>query len=222
MRRNTKHFRKILLTAVIAAFAILPMRSFAQSSFVTIKPYVYSLNCNLGSNLDINKIIESIKNCFENLQCIVPPQTDSENNTPIVPETPGEDNDSTTNNVSEFELKVVELVNQHRIANGLEPLTLNVELSNVARTKSQDMKDNGYFSHTSPTYGSPFDMLKQFGISYRTAGENIARGQRTPQAVVDGWMNSDGHRANILNPAFTQIGVGYVAEGNYWTQLFIG
>ena len=84
------------------------------------------------------------------------------------------------------------------------------------------MKDNQYFSHTSPTYGSPFDMMKRFGIAYRTAGENIAMGYQTPEAVVDGWMNSDGHRANILNASFTQIGVGYVADGHYWTQMFIG
>ena len=84
------------------------------------------------------------------------------------------------------------------------------------------MADNRYFSHTSPTYGSPFQMIKNFGISYRTAGENIAAGQRTPKAVVDAWMNSSGHRANILNASYTQIGVGYVASGHYWTQMFIG
>ncbi|MBQ2931950.1 MAG: hypothetical protein IJE62_03780 [Clostridia bacterium] len=77
-------------------------------------------------------------------------------------------------------------------------------------------------SHTSPVYGSPFDMMKSFGISYKTAGENIARGQATPQAVVNGWMNSAGHRANILNASYNTIGVGYVADGNYWTQMFVG
>ena len=121
-----------------------------------------------------------------------------------------------------YEKKVVELVNIERAANGLSALTLNSGLSDVARAKSQDMCDNKYFSHTSPTYGSPFDMMKSFGISYRTAGENIAMGYRTPEAVVDGWMNSPGHRANILNNSFTQIGVGYVASGNYWTQMFTG
>lgn len=121
-----------------------------------------------------------------------------------------------------YEKQVVDLVNKERAANGLAPLTLNEKLCGVARTKSQDMKDLGYFSHTSPTYGSPFDMMKSFGISYRTAGENIAMGQRTPEEVVNAWMNSPGHRANILNPSFTQIGVGYVANGNYWTQMFIG
>jgi uncharacterized protein YkwD len=84
------------------------------------------------------------------------------------------------------------------------------------------MRDNKYFSHTSPTYGSPFRMMKSFGITYRSAGENIARGQATPQAVVNAWMNSSGHRANILNSSFTHIGVGYAENGRYWTQMFIG
>ena len=84
------------------------------------------------------------------------------------------------------------------------------------------MQTKGYFSHTSPTYGSPFDMMKKFGITYRSAGENIAMGQRTPEEVVKAWMNSEGHRKNILNSSFTHIGVGHVASGNYWTQMFIG
>lgn len=124
--------------------------------------------------------------------------------------------------VRSFEQEVIRLVNEQRVQNGLNPLTENWELSRVARYKSQDMVDNRYFSHTSPTYGSPFQMIRAFGISFRRAGENIAYGQRTPQAVVNAWMNSSGHRANILNASYTQIGVGYVADGNYWTQMFIG
>lgn len=124
--------------------------------------------------------------------------------------------------VKSFEAEVVRLVNGHRAANGLKPLTQDWELSRVARYKSQDMKDNNYFSHTSPVYGSPFRMMKSFGITYRTAGENIAKGQANPEAVVNAWMNSSGHRANILNASFTHIGVGYVADGKYWTQMFIG
>lgn len=124
--------------------------------------------------------------------------------------------------VSSYEREVIRLVNEARVSYGLKPLTENWELSRVARYKSQDMRDRHYFSHTSPTYGSPFEMIKAFGLSYRTAGENIAYGYRTPKAVVDGWMNSSGHRANILNASFTQIGVGYVPNGNYWTQMFIG
>ena len=121
-----------------------------------------------------------------------------------------------------FESEVIRLVNEQRMQNGLKPLAANWELSRVARYKSQDMVDNRYFSHTSPTYGTPFQMMRSFGLSFRTAGENIAYGQRTPQAVVNGWMNSSGHRANILNASYTQIGVGYVANGHYWTQMFMG
>ena len=124
--------------------------------------------------------------------------------------------------VSAYEREVVRLVNEVRVQNNLKPLEENWELSRVARYKSQDMVDNSYFSHTSPVYGSPFQMIKAFGLSYRTAGENIAYGQKTPQAVVNAWMNSSGHRANILNSSYTQIGVGYVANGHYWTQMFLG
>ena len=123
--------------------------------------------------------------------------------------------------VLNYESEVVRLVNEIRVKNGLSELKEDWELSRVARYKSQDMKDNKYFSHTSPVYGSPFQMMKNFGISYRSAAENIAKGQRTPQAVVNAWMNSSGHRANILNSSYTHIGVGYVADGNYWTQMFI-
>ena len=124
--------------------------------------------------------------------------------------------------ISNYEKEVVELVNQIRKENGLKALTIDEKLSQVAREKSQDMSDNNYFDHTSPTYGSPFDMMQKFGISYRSAAENIAKGQRSPEAVVDAWMNSSGHRKNILSPSYTHIGVGYVQKGNYWTQMFIG
>ena len=128
---------------------------------------------------------------------------------------------NTDSAVLEYENEVIRLVNEIRVQNGLNKLTTDWELSRVARYKSQDMKDNNYFSHTSPVYGSPFEMIKNFGISYKSAGENIAKGQKTPQAVVTGWMNSSGHRANILNKSYTKIGVGYVKNGNYWTQMFI-
>lgn len=123
--------------------------------------------------------------------------------------------------VTDYEQEVIRLINEIRRENGLQPLTYDWELSRVARFKSQDMKDNQYFAHNSPVYGTPYQMMKSFGISYRSAGENIARGYATPQAVVNAWMNSSGHRANILNAGFTRIGVGYVSGGNYWTQMFI-
>ncbi|QKY71813.1 CAP domain-containing protein [Lentibacillus sp. CBA3610] len=131
-------------------------------------------------------------------------------------------NQSQSQQLNEFEQQVVELTNQEREAQGLEPLKVDTELSKVAREKSRDMAISNYFSHDSPNYGSPFDMMKDFGISYQTAGENIAKGQTSPEQVVNGWMNSEGHRENIMNSDFTHIGVGYVEQGNHWTQQFIG
>ena len=124
-----------------------------------------------------------------------------------------------------YQQEVVNLVNKERAKYGLSALKSNSSLANVATIKSQDMVNKNYFNHTSPTYGSPFDMMKQFGISYKTAGENIAMGQKTPSEVVTAWMNSEGHRKNILSSSFTQIGVGVAKNANgqlYWTQMFIG
>ena len=126
---------------------------------------------------------------------------------------------------NKLEKEVVALVNQERAKLGLAPLKDNSQLSNVARTKSEDMVANNYFSHTSPTYGSPFDMMKKFGITYKAAGENIAMGQPTAASVMTAWMNSPGHKANILSANFTEIGVGVAKDKSgaiYWTQEFIG
>ncbi|APC65561.1 hypothetical protein AAV35_14100 [Salimicrobium jeotgali] len=126
--------------------------------------------------------------------------------------------------VSAFEREVVELTNEKRAAYGLPPLELNEELSRVAKQKSFDMHENSYFAHQSPTYGSPFNMMNMFGLNYQYAGENIAAGQISPEEVVEAWMNSEGHRANILNENYDEIGVGYVdSDGyyvTYWTQFF--
>lgn len=122
--------------------------------------------------------------------------------------------------LSADEQQMIQLVNQERQKVGVAPLKIDVALSRVARIKSTDMRDKNYFSHTSPTYGSPFEMMKNFGITYRTAGENIAKHSSVIGAHT-GFMNSDGHRANILNPSFTHIGIGIV-DGRYYTQMFIG
>lgn len=124
--------------------------------------------------------------------------------------------------LNQFEQQVFDLTNKERVKNGLPALQVDQALSKVAREKSRDMAVNQYFDHNSPTYGSPFDMMQAYGIKYRAAGENIAKGQQTPEEVVNAWMNSEGHRANILNGSFTHIGVGYVEQGNHWTQQFIG
>lgn len=127
----------------------------------------------------------------------------------------------TQDDVKAYEQEVIRLVNVERAKQGLQELKYDWELARVARYKSEDMRDNNYFSHTSPVYGSPFDMMKNFGINYKSAGENIAKGQTTPEQVVNAWMNSSGHRANILSSKFTHIGVGYAKSGHIWTQQFI-
>ena len=119
---------------------------------------------------------------------------------------------------------ILKLVNEERSKAGVPALTLSEKLTSVANIKAKDMADKNYFSHDSPTYGSPFDMMKKFGISFSYAGENIAAGQKTAEEVMNSWMNSSGHKANILNKNFTQIGVGFYRGGEYgteWVQMFI-
>lgn len=123
-----------------------------------------------------------------------------------------------------LEQEVFRLVNVERARNGLGALAYNWEAARVARIKSQEMATKGYFSHTSPTYGSPFNMMERFGLRFSAAAENIAKGQRTPAEVMNAWMNSPGHRANILSRNITQIGVGAAKTSNgtiVWTQMFL-
>ena len=149
-------------------------------------------------------------------------ETSKPENKPSTPDNETSKPDTNVSTQTQFENRVLELVNVERQKAGLNALQMDESVRNVARLKSEDMRVNKYFDHTSPTYGSPFDMLKKFGVSYKSAGENIAQGYSTPEAVVNGWMNSSGHRANILNASFTHMGVGYDANGHYWTQMFIG
>ncbi|MUG65985.1 serine protease [Paenibacillus campinasensis] len=139
------------------------------------------------------------------------------NAAPSRPSAPAQPADTTDQ--SSFAAQVVKLVNDERAKAGLSPLTVHDRLTTMAVDKAKDMSDNNYFSHTSPTHGSPFDMMKAYGISYRYAGENIAMGQRSAEEVMNAWMNSQGHRENILSPNFTMIGVGYY--NGYWVQEFI-
>ncbi len=122
------------------------------------------------------------------------------------------------------EQETINLVNAQRTAAGLSALKVDNELQNVAKTKAQDMVNNNYFSHTSPTYGSPFDMMKKFGITYKSAGENIA-GNSSNSGAVNAWMNSEGHKANILNTSYNYTGLAVVSSSKYgkiYVQMFIG
>ncbi|MBC2856994.1 hypothetical protein H3N56_11175 [Cetobacterium sp. 2A] len=118
---------------------------------------------------------------------------------------------------------VLKMVNKERRDRGLKPIKLNKKLNKISKIKSDDMYINNYFNHNSPSYGSPFDLMKKYNIKYRTAAENIAKGQDTPEYVVKCWMDSKGHRQNILNPRFEEMGISRDEYGdNIWTQMFIG
>ena len=131
---------------------------------------------------------------------------------------------NTTTAMNSDEKEVFDLINKQRTNNGLQPLKEDAEVQKVARIKAQDMVSNNYFAHESPTYGTPFQMLNQFNISYKTAGENIAANSSNSSAVT-AWMNSSGHKANILNSNFNYTGIGVVSSNKYgkiYVQMFIG
>ena len=136
----------------------------------------------------------------------------------------GSSGSSNTSTLTSDEKEVFDLINKQRTANGLEALKIDSEVQRVAKIKAQDMVNSGYFSHNSPTYGTPFQMLQSFKVSYRTAGENIA-GNSSNSGAVNAWMNSSGHKANILNSSFTHTGIGVVSSPKYgkiYVQMFIG
>jgi uncharacterized YkwD family protein/spore coat assembly protein SafA len=205
---------KIYLLIVSYCLLLFSLSIFAQSGIHTVVSGDTMWKISLRYKIGLNQLI-SINPQITNPNLIYPGQKINVPNSGNV-EQPG----STTN----IENKVVELVNIERSKNGLPPLKSNAQLANVARLKSQDMLNKGYFSHTSPTYGSPFKMMEDFGIRYSAAGENIAMGQPTAEQVMNAWMNSPGHRSNILSRSFSEIGVGFVNGGSgrtYWTQMFI-
>ena len=171
---------------------------------------------------------QSLRECIEikrDSPCQLPWQKPDENPDETPDETPDQAPGADIEKLS-YEQQVLALVNQERAKQGLSALSWSDELTAVARAHSKDMAARGFFSHTNPDGQSPFDRMKAAGISYRTAGENIAAGQRTPQEVVNSWMNSEGHRANILNASYTRLGVGYASGSGtystYWTQCFAG
>jgi uncharacterized protein YkwD len=129
---------------------------------------------------------------------------------------------STSNSTtSSYAAQVLQLVNKERAKEGLSALTTNNTITAAGNVRAKEIVQS--FSHTRPNGSSPFTALSEAGITYRAAGENIAYGQRTPQEVVTGWMNSPGHRANIMNPSFGKVGIGVYKDSNgtiYWTQLF--
>jgi uncharacterized YkwD family protein len=207
----------------------LPMANSADAlTNTTTKYYVTTNTSTYNTYLQqyFNQIFKNYNTTPIQQPAPAPQPTPAPTPTPV-PETttPAPTPAPTTGEFSAYQQEVLNIVNKERTSRGLSALKLSTEVSKVATIKSQDMIDKGYFDHNSPTYGSPFDMMKKFGITYRSAGENIAMGQRTPQEVMTAWMNSEGHRKNILNSSFTEIGIGIAKDKNgrmYWTQMFIG
>lgn len=206
-----KHIMKIKKIGIIVlalALFVCPLRAFAQSGTHTVVQGDTMWKIAVRYQIGVSELIRANPQ-ISNPSLIYPGQ---KINIPSI------------DDVKALEQKVIDLVNQQRAYNGLPALKANWEVSRVARYKSQDMIDKRYFAHQSPTYGSPFNMMENFGIRFSAAGENIAYGQRTPQEVMNSWMNSPGHRSNILNRTYNQIGVGVAKSSNgtfYWTQMFI-
>ncbi|WP_229106832.1 CAP domain-containing protein [Paenibacillus sp. 1001270B_150601_E10] len=148
------------------------------------------------------------------------PEQEVEVTTPQTPQQEVETTPAVTTEQADFANRVVELVNQERAKGGLAPLQMDEQLSKVAMIKAKDMYDNQYFDHQSPTLGSPFDLMRSQGVTYSYAGENIAKGQTSPEQVMRDWMNSEGHRQNIMNPNYKSIGVAFY--NNEWVQEFTG
>lgn len=190
-----------------------------------------------GGGCDLQSILDRLEGCFPNItlpDCELPEENLPEVDVPEVeqpdnniPNNPG--NGSTEENTPEetpdsqhaFIQEVVNLVNEERAKEGLAPLTIDTKVQAAAQVRAKECEQ--LFSHTRPDGSSFATALKEQNVSYRSAGENIAWGQRSPEAVMEAWMNSSGHRANIMNPNFTTIGVGYYENANgtdYWCQLF--
>lgn len=224
MRKMFPSMKPLLAIVIISAF-ILVMPAQAATVNYTVQPNDTFWKIAVKYEVSLQELIQANPQ-IQNPNWIYPFQSIQIPEKQTTPSTnSNEQSTEQTTTVLEWEQQVVDLVNEERAKVGLSPLQLDTALSNVARYKSADMRDKQYFSHQSPTYGSPFEMMDQFGIEYQYAGENIAAGQVSPEAVMEAWMNSQGHRENILNPNYTHIGVGYVSGGSYqhyWTQQFVG
>ncbi|MFJ5764125.1 CAP domain-containing protein [Lysinibacillus sp. NPDC093210] len=198
-----KKVKKVAMASVLSVSLLVPISAMAADSYTVVAGdslWKIAVNTQTG----VQELIDA------NPQLANPDQINI-----------GQKINIPTNEQASVEQEVVKLVNAERAKAGLPALKEDWELSRVAKYKSQDMHDKNYFDHTSPTYGTPFTMMKNFGITYKSAGENIAKGQKSATEVVNAWMNSEGHRANILNKNYTNIGVGFVKDGNYWSQMFI-
>lgn len=223
-----------LMTAVgVAGSTLLPVQA-AELSVISSGEWNGNAYVVAGGQVcspeELEEILSGLCDKFPNIPEVNQP--DNGTNTPGVEqpgdgtntpdaEQPGTDNNTPETDALSYAEQVVALVNAERAKAGLNALTLDTEIASAALVRAKETEIS--FSHTRPDGRHFSTALSDSGISFRGAGENIAWGQRSPEEVMNGWMNSEGHRANILNPNFTKIGVGYyqnAAGRNYWTQLF--
>lgn len=206
--KQKKQIIKKFVCILVLILAVVPMNGLAAAGSYTIKSGDTMWKIAVKYQIGISELIKANPQ-LKNPSLIYPGQVIT------IP---------SIDDIKALENEVIRLVNEERAKRGLQTLTANWQLSRVARYKSQDMIDKNYFDHQSPTYGAPFVMIDNFGIKCSAAGENIAYGARTASEVMNMWMNSSGHRSNILSPAYNQIGVGVAKKSNgtlYWTQMFI-
>lgn len=234
--------KKFLIILSIFTFFVLPTKSLAMTNYEKVGTTTglvntTALNVRMGPGTMFKTVGTIYKNeyvrVFAKIGTWYVVQTDSDiigavstKYIKLIYPTNNDNTNNTTNQkgLTTEEQEVFDLVNKQRTDNGLKALKVDSNLQKVAKEKANDMVKNNYFAHNSPTYGSPFDMMKKFGISYRSAGENLA-GNSTGKRAVDAWMNSEGHRANILNSSFNYTGVAVVESSKYgriYVQMFIG
>ena len=221
MKKNL--FLSMALLSTVIAAGSTPLTSYAREakSVQCITGKGYQIYIGQGTD-SLPQTLKDLCNKLENNPIFCPEIETPEEETPEtpVPETP--DNDSSEDNiVLSYAEQVVKLVNEERTKAGLSPLTMDADITAAANVRASEIKQS--FSHTRPDGRSFSTALQEQGVTFRGSGENIAWGQRTPEQVMNGWMNSDGHRANILNENFKNIGVGYYQDENgrnHWVQLF--
>lgn len=209
------------ITAVgIAGCTVLPVQAAEESAISwelgNGKGYIVAGE-QVCSPEEIKELLKELCNCFPNIDI---PDNNQPGNDIEAPDNNQPGNDTETPALSYAE-QVVKLVNEERAKVGAGALTLDKEIEAAALVRAKEIEIS--FSHTRPDGRNFSTVLTDAGITFRSSGENIAWGQRSPEEVVKAWMNSEGHRANILNTNFTKIGVGYYQNGterNYWTQLF--
>ena len=240
----------IVSTIVLSSTVLFAMRDYEELDFVTGLVTATALNVRTGPSTNYRVIGTVYKNEYirvfakigdwyvvqtpsdqigavstKYVKAIKPNSNTSNNNSSTTQNNTSNSNINAENSgATSEEVELLKLINAERKNNGLSELKFDAELQRVAKIKAQDLVDNNYFSHNSPTYGSPFEMIKSFGITYKAAGENIA-GNSTLQGAVTAWMNSEGHKANILSNAYNYTGVGVVNSPKYgkvMVQMFIG